>query len=542
MRIRRRVAGAVAVLALAGVAAVANAHNDPALSDAGPANTKAAGISSPDKLSPQLREVTVAQGSNALENPSAAVGYYGYYSDGPMVPAPGAVQSPGHDVEATKSEPDKNTYLVVGGQHGADASYDYGTHFLYQGHELSGPGGGSLITRINLDADSAHRVTKLAEFESDGTTPIPPIDGSTWDPFAQKLLFTTEGGSTGGVVEGTLDFPSAVTKLWGILGQGGFEGIQNDNLGNLYLVEDSGGPAGTTNTHAKQPNSFVFRFLPYNCANLDAGGKLQVLQLDSLAHAGPIVFHPGQADADILSQDVADEHTYGKTFHTTWVTIHDTAVSGTSTAFDANALAKAAGGTPFKRPENGQFQPGSKFKTFFFDETGDTNSLTEAGAGHGGFGSIMKLTQNPRTNSGSLQLFYLPDVAHSGFDNVAFYDKTHMIFVQDMGDGLHSQINALDSAFLFDTDGDYAHGAQPVKVIAEGRDPSATIDSAFGALGGGFQNEGDNEITGIHESNGDPTANGLLGAATPRPFANGWRLFFTRQHGDNVTSEVIPAG
>ena len=85
-------------------------------------------------------------------------------------------------------------------------------------------------------------------------------------------------------------------------------------------------------------------------------------------------------------------------------------------------------------------------------------------------------------------------------------------------------------------------GRSPCKVIAEGRDPSATIDSALGALGGGFQNEGDNELTGIHESNGDPTADGLLGAASPKPFSHGWRLFYTHQHGDNVTSEIVPAG
>ena len=106
------------------------------LTDAGSANTKAAGISLPDKISPQWRETTVAQGSTALENPSALTGYYGYYNDGPMVPAPGDVQATGHNVEASKSEPDKNTYLVVKGQHGADPKYDYGTHFLYQGHEL----------------------------------------------------------------------------------------------------------------------------------------------------------------------------------------------------------------------------------------------------------------------------------------------------------------------------------------------------------------------------------------------------------------------
>src|SRR6478752_9604390 len=109
-------AAALVVLAIAGVAAVASAHDSPELSDAGAANTKTPGVTLPDKLSPQLREITVAQGSNVLENPSTAIGYYGYYNDGPLLPAPGAAQSPGHNVEATKSEPDKNTYLVVDGQ------------------------------------------------------------------------------------------------------------------------------------------------------------------------------------------------------------------------------------------------------------------------------------------------------------------------------------------------------------------------------------------------------------------------------------------
>ena len=93
----------------------------------------------------------------------------------------------------------------------------------------------------------------------------------------------------------------------------------------------------------------------------------------SLNHPGPIEFHAGQADADILSQDMKDLHTYGNEFQTRWVTIHDTAVDGDA-PFDANALAKANHATPFKRPENGQFRPGSFFTQFFFAETGDTNA------------------------------------------------------------------------------------------------------------------------------------------------------------------------
>jgi hypothetical protein len=535
-----RVAGIVAALGAIAVLGATTFASGPAITDAGSANTKTAGITLPDKISPQWRETTVAQGSTALENPSALTSWYGYYNDGPMIPAPGDVQATGHNVEATKSEPDKNTYLVVKGQHGADPKYDYGTHFLYQGHEL-GTSVGSYITRINLDADAAHRVTKLAETEADGTTPVPVIDGSTWDPFAQRLLFTTEGGASGGVDEATLDYPSRVSNLWGVMGQGGFEGIQNDKYGNVYIVEDSGGAAGAINTHAKQPNSFVYRLLPYDPTNLDKGGKLQVLSVQSLEHPGAIVFNAGQADDDILSADTKDLHTYGHVFKTLWVTIHDTKKDGTD-AFDANAAAKKAGGTPFKRPENGQFKPGTGFKKFFFDETGDTTLASEAGADYGGFGAIQELSQDPKSDKGTLRLFYQSDKAHSGFDNVTFFDKTHMIFVQDMGDGFHTSINALDSAFMFDALADYSKGAQPVKVIAEGRDPSATIDSAIGATSGnGFNNEGDNEITGIHESNGDPTANGLLGAAIPKGLSGGWRLFFTHQHGDNVTSEVIPS-
>jgi len=57
----------------------------------------------------------------------------------------------------------------------------------------------------------------------------------------------------------------------------------------------------------------------------------------------------------------------------------------------------------------------------------------------------------------------------------------------------------------------------------------------------GFQNDGDNEITGWHQSDGDPTVNGLLGAKIPKPFRDGWRLFFTQQHGDNNTFEILKA-
>jgi hypothetical protein len=501
---------------------------------------KVTGNPAPNALAAGLIESPVAQGSQPLENGTDAIPFYGYHGDGPMVPAPGDVQAPGHNVESTKSEPDKNTYLVLDHQHGPDPDYDYGHHFLFQGHEL----GIGYITRINLDADDAHRVTLFATTDNLGN-PLPAIDGSTWDPWAQRLLFTAENGANGAVLQSTLDFPPTVEDVSGIFGRAGYEGIQNDSDGNLWIAEDTSGAKGTVNDHARQPNSFIFRFLPNNKSDLKQGGKLQALQVMSLANPGqPIVFHAGQADADILSQDVKDLHTYGKQFQARWVTVHDTAVDGT-TPFDANALAKAKLATPFKRPENAQFRPGRQFKEFFFDTTGDTDAATQAGSQFGGFGAIFELIQSgPSASSGTLTLFYRGDLDHTAFDNVAFWDKDHVVFVEDRGDGLHSGHGVFDSAWLFDVRADYSNlNNQPFRLLALGRDTAATIDSGLsaGAPTNGFQNEGDNEITGIHISDGNAGTHGILGAQEPNTFHSGWRVFYTQQHGDNVTWEILPA-
>jgi hypothetical protein len=493
-------------------------------------------VSSPNALSPELIETIAAQGSIPLENPTATISHYGFHADGALVPSYGDVQSATHNVEATKSEPDKNTYLVLSNQKGADPRYDYGTHFMFQGHEL----GLGYITRINLDADFAHRVTLMAAADVNAV-PLPPIDGSTWDPFAKRLVFSAEGSATtGGLWQATLDVPSQVQDISGAVGRGGYEGIQNDPSGNLWIVEDSGGAKGASiNKNAKQPNSFIYRFVPKNPSDLTKG-KLQALQVLSKGTGQPITFHAGQADADITSQDTADMRAYGNALDTTWVTLHDTDVDG-ATPYDANALAKAKSATPFKRPENGQFRPGTDFKEFYFDETGDTDARTEAGSALGGFGSIFKLRQSggPAANSGKLSIVYQGDLVHSSFDNCAFWDKDHVVFVEDAGDTLHGQRNALDSAWLFDLTVDYSNPKnQPLRLVAEGRDTAATIDTLIAGQPG-FQNEGDNEITGFHVSNGDPSANGLLGASQPHPFKNGWRVFYTQQHGENFTWEIL---
>ena len=101
----------------------------------------------------------------------------------------------------------------------------------------------------------------------------------------------------------------------------------------------------------------------------------------------PITF---ESQAPLNAPDQVALHTYGTSFATRWVTVHDTAADGT-TPFNANVAAKAAKATPFKRPENGVFRPGTHFGEFFFTETGDTNATSTENGTAGGWGSLFKL-------------------------------------------------------------------------------------------------------------------------------------------------------
>jgi hypothetical protein len=530
-----------ALLATASLLAEAASAEPLKLTNLDVGNAKMDGQSVNNAISPELSQSIIAEGRMPLENPSKINGYYGYSNDGPLSPASGDSQTKDHNVEATKTEPDKNTYLVMDGQKGPDANYNYGSHFLFQGHEhgisLDGRPHG-YVTRINLDADARHRVTLLAEMDSSGS-PLPFIDGSAWNPFAKRLMLTGEDGEKGGLWQVTADYPATADDLRGISGIGAYEGVQLDNKGNLWLVEDTGGKKGKIAKHARLPNSFVYRLVPNDPTNITKGGRLEVLQV-SASDGQPIVFNTTSADADISSAAVKEMYSYGKSLKTRWIVIHDTAKDG-SAPFDANKLAKAAGGTPMKRPENGQFRPASAFTEFYFTATGDTNSDSEAGAEGGGYGGIFVLKQTSATaNEGVLQITYRGDREHTGFDNLAFLTANQLAIVEDAGDTLHSQRKAFDAGYIIDVTADYSSGVKPLRFLVNGRDAAATVDSGLvtNADDNGFQNDGDNEITGFHVSDGDPSIEGLIGTKSPTPFKDGWRVFYTRQHGKNETYEV----
>jgi hypothetical protein len=540
LRLRLVLAGTAGLAVVAFVAATsASPPHEPDLTSVASANTRAAGYAPSSKFSVELTGQVVAQGATPLENPISLTGFYGYQND--VVSAgdatkPQMVPIQGINNEAQKTEPDENTYLSFKhALHGADPNYYYGKRFLYQGHEAAVSVNGvkqGLITRINLDADPAHRVTLLATTDSSGAA-INTIDGSGWDPWDGKLIFTTENANAP-TYSATPDYPSTVTDISGAIGRGGYEGVSLDSDGNVMILEDQSG-ANKGNTTAKIPNSFLFRYVPDRPGDL-TNGKLQVLQVLNNVNHQPIT---QTTQTPLHSADQVALHVYGSSFDANWVTIHDTANG--HTPFNANTLAKAADGTPFKRPENGRFRPGTGFREFFFDETGDTNATSPENVDEGGWCSVFKLSQSrPGSSSARLSIFYRCDGTRAGFDNTAFLSHDLITFVEDAGDGLHGQRNALDSGWVFDVTLDYSDTSnQPVRWLAEGRDPSATIDAAAGGFG---KNDGDNEITGTDVSDGETTVNGLLGAKNPRLFQDkDWRFFYTEQHGDNRTYEVVPA-
>jgi hypothetical protein len=514
------------------------------------ANTRSG--SPADILATGYSRTVLATGTEALENPSGIITRYGYLSDS-------AGQASGLE---TKTEPDQNTYLTLTHNPGGpDRGYNYGHHFLFQGHEVFssavagvGHSNSAYITRINLDVPvgDSHRITLQSTADASGNTGMASLDGSAYNPFTSSMIFTGEGNNPfGGVFSTSVKWAGGVkpgiTQYLGSIGTGGFEGVQFDNRGNLYLAEDAGGinvTDGATATKLKQPNSFIFRFKPSTPGVLSSG-KLQALRVK--VDGTPITFHStgtGPRD-DALGEPILRLHS-GQSLDADWVTVHDTAVNGTAT-FNANTLAKAAGATPLKRPENLRFVPGRAFHSFVFTETGDTDQRAgtyPGGAERGAWGSLIRIDMRKAgADTAKVKTIVVGDGTRASFDSLTFLTKNLLLVGEDRGETLHTQLNALDSAWSFNISKSIGTiNADSQRLIALGRDAASSADVAKkeNVPPIADQNDGDNEVTGLLVANGSSTASGAPGALDPE--SPGFRIFVTRQHGENSTYELFPGG
>lgn len=224
------------------------------------------------------------------------------------------------------------------------------------------------------------------------------------------------------------------------------------------------------------------------------------------------------------------------------MTVHDTRTDGSAT-FNANAAAKSRCATPFKRPESLNFVPGTNFGSFVFDETGDTGKSAgenPRAAARGAWGSLFRAEIPRGSDRGSVRIVELGDPDHAAPDNLTFLDANAVLVGEDRGDSLHKDLNKLDSLWSFDVSHplDQING-DAKRLAAEGRDPEATTDSHHLEAGDvpKFQNDGDNEVTGVHVSDGHVGRGNVQGKNPPSPAA---RTFFTQQHGQNITYQIVP--
>ena len=183
-------------------------------------------------FSPEFDPDLVVEGMDLLENLSSVITRFGNLSDG------------------SRTEPDENTYLILDHNPGGPTpDYDYGRHFLFQGHEMpNGNTNRAYVTRINLDvAHPDHRITLMTPGDSNAITGFNSIDGSTWNPFSRTLLFTQEDGAIGGVIEMGADFDPST---------GGGVGLRTlyGSLGRVVVTKESilmtGAMSGSSRTSA----------------------------------------------------------------------------------------------------------------------------------------------------------------------------------------------------------------------------------------------------------------------------------------------------
>ena len=137
------------------------------------------------------------------------------------------------------------------------------------------------------------------------------------------------------------------------------------------------------------------------------------------------------------------------------------------------------------------------------------------------------------------------DQTHASFDNVTFLDRKTVL--THRGPRRHPAPAGQRARLALVLRHHEAAGQDQRRRQAAdrpGRDPEATGDIAIKEPAPPTpltHNDGDNELTGVHVSDGSTSAGGILGAEVPpMPAATSpWRIFVTGQHGPNITYEIV---
>ena len=148
------------------------------------------------------------------------------------------------------------------------------------------------------------------------------------------------------------------------------------------------------------------------------------------------------------SPDQVALHTYGASFDTKWVTVHDTAVDGKAPSTR----------TPWRSPVTRHrssarercIPAGLEVQGVLLRRHGRHERESPENDCSGGWTSVFRLRSTAPRDHGQADAPVQGRQGPPGLDNVTFLTKDKILFVEDAGDTLHTRRNALDSGFVLD--------------------------------------------------------------------------------------------
>ena len=230
------------------------------------------------------------------------------------------------------------------------------------------PAAPAYITRINLDADARAPRDAAGHDRTPTATRSPTIDGSTWDPFAQRLLFTTENADAP-TYAATPDFPSTVTTSPARSAAAATRASRTTPT----ATSGSSRTSAARTSRARRPRMPEQLRLPLRAARPGRPGQRQ-------AAGAPGAQRRRRAD-HVREPGAAQQPRPGGPAH---ATARRSRPAGSRSTTPRTTATRRSTPTPLARGGQGDAvqAPGERrlpararsFREFFFDETGDTNA------------------------------------------------------------------------------------------------------------------------------------------------------------------------
>ena len=357
---------------------------------------------------------------------------------------------------------------------------------------------------------------------------MPTFDGITWDPFTKQLLLTAEAKyPTGGVLgrrprrAGRRQSTGRAVRLpraglWRLRGRP--ERLRRQRVAR-------GGHRRRQRQRRQDAQQLRLPVPPIRHERPHPGGTLEALQV--LRRDGsPIT--AAQLSADPASEGHRGPAHRGTSFATKWVTAH----TGTRSRSTPPPAPRRQSATPFKRPENGVFRPGHRVRRVLLHR--DRRHEHGQHAARGLRRGLPPRAGGPARRHGPAVAASWATGSTPASTTSPSPPRTGCSSSRTPATACTPSATRSTPATWSDVRGDDHKPRRLTRWLAEGRDASATFDAITSPVVQ-RRRQRDHRHPRLRRR---PTVSGLLGAKLPQPFDGRWRMFWTQQHGDNVTWEI----